>query len=652
MLLGVLTVFLLADHNIFGVDFFFRILIIDQVIFLYCSAFVAPPDIQAFTSEAKSKLLARCQGKTVKFFAQAVKEICTTFEELQNHKSNVLGNEDPLDAAEPGLTKAEIVDGTDHILTESDGTDNFDSRVDPCFPKLDKNNGEETKAEIGKRDSSSFLETKITTTSSCNDSLEHEGFDKGTDTNACIEHFGNGQKKLANGKRSEKVAGGSDRKGEDTVHRDKSNDSHVPGGRAASGNSDSKKSKGLLTDKSSSKVSAGKHENPPGFKGRVSGKKRKLESELGKPAPRVDESSRAAKKPRCESANDKEKCAIDDESDSTGTVSDIKREIVLGLSASGGSLQYDKEVVAYTKRRRQTVGNATSPSFSGSRDKSGKGHLEQKDRSSPVSNVKVPAAQSLKKRRAVCIYDEDDDENPKTPLHGRPVIVPKAASVLTDGPKSANVCHGTSTKAKIPAGSTESTELRNFPLRKHRDDAPRVLPGNAENSTNSLPMVNPINELQPKDVKQNLRSPKMSPQLVLTNKHVAGQHKVAKSSVKVSGVQMAKKPQSDSCKEVVTGSNKVSSSQSQPANQKQKSASVGERSTVVSKAALRLNDAGVSRDTSEDLSAGMYVTFYLSSFCVYVAYCLLNVLFAGLIAIEKSGVLHLPVQRPQIRLHL
>ncbi|EOA19795.1 hypothetical protein CARUB_v10000040mg [Capsella rubella] len=576
-------------------------------------AFVAPPDIQAFTSEAKSKLLARCQGKTVKYFAQAVQDICTAFEALQNHKSNILGNEDPLDAAEPSLRKAEKVDRTDHIYTESDGTDNVDTRVDPCLPKVDKNNGKDTKAEKGKRDSSSFLESKITTTSSGSESPQHgsddpkikdEDFDKGTDTNACVEQFGNGQKKLANGRKIKKVADGSDRKDEDTVHRDKSNNSHVPGGRAASGNSDSKKFKGLLTEKSSSKVSAGKNENSPGFKGGVSGKKRRLETELGKPALRVDETSRAAKKPRGESANDKVKCEIDDESDSIGIVSDIKRELVLGLSASGSNLQFDKEVVAYTKRQRQTMEKATSP-LSGSRDKSGKGHLEQKDRSSPVSNVKAPAAQSLKKRRAVCIYDEDDDEDPKTPLHGRPAIVPKTSSVLTESHKSANVCHGTSTKAKISAGSTESTELRKFPLRKHCEDAPRILPGHAENSTNSLPVVKPISELQPKDVKQKLLSPKMSPQLVLTNKHIAGQQKVANSSVKVSAVVMAKKPQRESFKEAVTGSDKVSSSQSQPANQRHKSASVGERGTVVSKATVRLNDAGVSRDMSEDLSGGM-----------------------------------------------
>ncbi|CAF1921250.1 unnamed protein product [Brassica oleracea] len=565
-------------------------------------AFVAPPDIQPFTSESKSKLLARCQGKTVKYFAQAVTEICTEFEELQNHKSSVLGSEDPMDAAEPGLVKDEAVDGTDHIVTDSDGTDNLDSEVGPYFPKV----------ETEKQGSSPFRES--TATSSGSESLEQEGdFDKGTDGDGCTKEFGNGEKGLPNGKRIKKEAGGSDREVKDIAHRDKSNNSHVPDGRDTSGKPDSKKSKDLLTEKSSSKVSGVKQENSIGVKDGVSGKKRRLESESGKPASRVDESSRAAKKPRCEGKNDKEKCVTD----STRTLSHIKRELVVGLSARGGDLQYDKIVV--TKRRRQTVEHDTSPPLSGSRvksgkaqleqrdrssvsDKSGKGHLEQKDRSSSVSNAKVPASQSLKKRRAVCVYDEDDDEDPKTPLHGSQSVVPKATPVLTDGPKSANVCRDTSTKAKISARSTESRGVKKVPLRKHCEDTSRVLPDNVENSTNSLPVVKVISELPAKDVKQILQSPMKSPQLVSPNKQVAGQHKTAKPPVKVSD---AKKPHSESGKESVVGSDKVSPSQSQPASQRHRPALVGDKPTVVSKAALRLSDAVVSKDTSGDLSAVM-----------------------------------------------
>ncbi|KAB2623991.1 ENHANCER OF AG-4 protein 2 [Pyrus ussuriensis x Pyrus communis] len=52
-------------------------------------AFVAPADIQAFTSEAKNKLLGRCHAKT-KYFSQAVKDICQAFDELHKKRSNDL----------------------------------------------------------------------------------------------------------------------------------------------------------------------------------------------------------------------------------------------------------------------------------------------------------------------------------------------------------------------------------------------------------------------------------------------------------------------------------------------------------------------------------------------------------------------------------
>ncbi|KAK7824992.1 enhancer of ag-4 protein 2 [Quercus suber] len=62
--------------------------------------FVAPADIQAFTNELKSKLSARCQGKTVRLFSQAVNEICVAFDELQNKKSS--GFRDGADKSDVG----------------------------------------------------------------------------------------------------------------------------------------------------------------------------------------------------------------------------------------------------------------------------------------------------------------------------------------------------------------------------------------------------------------------------------------------------------------------------------------------------------------------------------------------------------------------
>lgn len=57
-------------------------------------AFVAPADIQSFTSEVTNKLSARCQGKKVRYFAQAVKEICEEFEQLQHKNSTVVRDDE------------------------------------------------------------------------------------------------------------------------------------------------------------------------------------------------------------------------------------------------------------------------------------------------------------------------------------------------------------------------------------------------------------------------------------------------------------------------------------------------------------------------------------------------------------------------------
>ncbi|GAV60995.1 PWWP domain-containing protein [Cephalotus follicularis] len=107
-------------------------------------AFVAPADIQAFTSEAKSKLLARCQGKTVKYFSQAVKEICLAFEDLLKEKSS--GMRDGSDRSTLGCEVASVIedDGLDVDLKDGAGTvgqngermhedlGDFSSKLEPC----------------------------------------------------------------------------------------------------------------------------------------------------------------------------------------------------------------------------------------------------------------------------------------------------------------------------------------------------------------------------------------------------------------------------------------------------------------------------------------------------------------------------------------
>ncbi|CAL5427556.1 unnamed protein product [Camellia sinensis] len=80
-------------------------------------AFVAPVDIQAFTSEAKNKLSARCQGKTVKHSARAVKEICEAFEDLQQKNSSGLRDDTDRSALSD---EALSVDGVEDDAVEVD----------------------------------------------------------------------------------------------------------------------------------------------------------------------------------------------------------------------------------------------------------------------------------------------------------------------------------------------------------------------------------------------------------------------------------------------------------------------------------------------------------------------------------------------------
>lgn len=61
-----------------------------------------------FTTESKSKLIARCQGKTVKYFSRAVEEICEAFEESHKKLSPESGLD--IDRTSTGHTSSSISD--------------------------------------------------------------------------------------------------------------------------------------------------------------------------------------------------------------------------------------------------------------------------------------------------------------------------------------------------------------------------------------------------------------------------------------------------------------------------------------------------------------------------------------------------------------
>ncbi|CAM8999088.1 unnamed protein product [Rhodiola kirilowii] len=63
-------------------------------------AFVGPTDVQVFDVEARKSLLARLQGKSIKFFAGAVREICDAYDKLKR--------KDPISSSECGSLPFEV----------------------------------------------------------------------------------------------------------------------------------------------------------------------------------------------------------------------------------------------------------------------------------------------------------------------------------------------------------------------------------------------------------------------------------------------------------------------------------------------------------------------------------------------------------------
>ncbi|XP_008811253.2 ENHANCER OF AG-4 protein 2-like [Phoenix dactylifera] len=121
-------------------------------------AFVAPADIQVFTKESRSKLIARCQGKTVKYFARAVDEICGAFEELHKKSSGELGQDVDRTTTGPAFSQ------TDCFEDSKDLVDNHET-----FPLKNR----EEKVEQNERDKSENSSDELHGLEHC--SRSHEG---------------------------------------------------------------------------------------------------------------------------------------------------------------------------------------------------------------------------------------------------------------------------------------------------------------------------------------------------------------------------------------------------------------------------------------------------------------------------------------------
>ncbi|KAK4400214.1 ENHANCER OF AG-4 protein 2 [Sesamum angolense] len=381
----------------------------------YPRAFVAPADIQAFTSEAKNKLSARCQGKTVKYFAQAVKEISEEFEVLQRKNlSGIRDDDNAQDLAsqrqfvDPVVDEALEIKGNDRIDTEGPnriseikGLSDLGSVLEPCSQRQcemecqdvkpclsdDMNHSLSPHLSLGKRNKlsrSPNLVKKLVLGSSPSDSLvKVEG---SCDVKVECVAFDVDQTELTDS-HEPKSAMGPKRKHEGLMHR------HSGGALPHE----------HIGDELQTKL--------------ASGGSMKVSSSLGLDVGSQRKGKRLLKeKKHFEAADDG---PVDSEAfeEHKKVISRKKMKFRYEDEKQTNESNHstDEDDLPPTKRHRALGMMCTSASVP--ENKSGNSTTRKNGMVRP-NKARSPVTQRPVKRRAVRLCDDDDDELPKTPIHG------------------------------------------------------------------------------------------------------------------------------------------------------------------------------------------------------------------------------------------
>ncbi|OMO71028.1 Tudor/PWWP/MBT superfamily protein [Corchorus capsularis] len=616
-------------------------------------AFVAPADIQAFTSETKSKLSEKCQAKH-KYFVQAVKEICVAFDELQKEKSS--GLRDETDRSTPGC-EASSVDGAEDVEAEvglkngtgavasggettSEGKGDA-SNLDSCS-RRGENHGEDLKPSIsGHADDSSMVFSSEGKQKLPNgerpkqevfspSSLDEPSHIKKEFSSDKIGTVNCSKKTLREDQKFKKMASGPKKRSQDLVDGNKSSSSAPKLLRdEKSGRLDRPDSKEHLKDRIKGKVSGSttKKFSPDALKsdsnhtgakkakelpktkgnlkptddvwdtasiskGETAGKKKRADPGLGKPKLGSDEILHPAKRSKfVDMKNDASKGSL---------VKDIKSN-----SPSSNNVDDKAAVLPLSKRRRRALEAMSDSASLNSDDKAGKNPVELKNDTSSSNHTRVPAAQISKRRRAVCLYDDEEDEDPKTPVHGGSARNVKVTAVVSDASKSSDISHASAINAHRSGG--DSTRCENSgpkeALSRVADDfVSPARPQTVEKRPSAHVAVTPerseVEQLSSKEVKPVLVSPKKSPQLISAMRPAIEQQRNAKATVKVSSNGTQKKAPSGSLKGSGLVSDGSKSSQNQVSSQRNRPASSVERPKSTPKPTSRVNDTVIVTETS------------------------------------------------------
>ncbi|XP_027355668.1 ENHANCER OF AG-4 protein 2 [Abrus precatorius] len=609
-------------------------------------AFVAPADIQEFTSEAKNKLSARLHGKT-KYFTQAVKEICAAFDEVQKQK--VSGLTDDTDDSHIG-SEAPSVDGvvgnlkdaTDAVVSNADKNSinmgNVGSNLEHCSHRKGESDSQDEKLSVPEHPNESSVSSPVIKSKLSIGSEPKKNANKSSLKGASnVNDFGqddNGHGDLTNGSKPRKLVNGSRRRNEAAGDRDRDGGSSA-GTFLKEGNSTgcgdlSRSGETLKAGKKGKNAFAVKLDSPDTLKSDNNGNTGEKDNNLIKVKTSLEvknelqeilfDSGEADGKNSCMQKKSqlyaKHNVGPNESVRATKKLkrTDAKHDSTLGYAskelkrASPGSTGIEDKPFKKLELKKSTPNLKTEKSLP-SRVQIGVGASddsvhekkvmpdsasiasdEKKERSSlrlkgDTNNLVIKQVE--RKRRAVCLFDDDDDGEPKTPVHGGAAKNIKSSVVISEVKKS-NSAHleksGVAQLVQRNSSELEDTHLKEPSSQLHDDNLSikqtlketddDVIPVHVAQSPDKLDSK----QFPSKVTKLSSVSPVKSPLSAVTKSN-AERNKSSKPSHKVSGNATQKRSDHGASK----FSQSLSSSQNQVATHKKKLASSAEISKTTPK---------------------------------------------------------------------
>lgn len=300
----------------------------------------------------------------------------------------------------------------------------------------------------------------------------------------------------------------------------------------------------------------------------------------------------------------------------------------------------DEDALPPMKRRRHASEAVSDFATTILEAKTEKGSVALKDDVSCSDNVKSQVTHLRTRRRAVRVFDEDDEEEPKTPVHGGSSSKIPSSSFASDCGKSTNVRNealfhnqpgrhdagGPETdplkeglpSAKLVSESSSPNPEQPVEKRPKKAVATHVLhsPGKPESE-----------RVFSKEAKQILISPKNSPCSGNNKKSGSEPSKANRPSTRVSCVGVQKKTQTGSGKALGVVSDGLNYSQNQVTTQRTKPISSGEIPKSAPKSHAQVDDSASVTGSMMESNSFLGEKYVLLFFLALFSYFFLPLLF-------------------------